>query len=303
MKPLAVDLCCGLGGWSHALLAEGWDVIGYDIERHEYGEDRYPGQLVIQDIRTIDGRRFRGKVSLITASPPCTEYSYMAMPWSRAKQIRTALLGNGDFPKDYKGSRTISQLNELFNACIRIGQEAGCPIVIENVRVAQEWVGRSRWNFGSYHLWGDVPALMPIPNKTVLKQGIAHRSNGETNFHGHSKSEGSKTAGMNWSDRSKKGQDFTRIAGMQAEGVKVPSEIGRRTDPGKGARFTSRDCGGEGSKSSHTFTNPKGLQRILPDVLATGSKSSSRKRASAEIAKIPFVLAQWIARTFKPKAS
>ena len=36
------------------------------------------------------------------------------------------------------------------------------PLVVENVRGAQKWVGRSRWNYGSFHLWGDVPALMPI---------------------------------------------------------------------------------------------------------------------------------------------
>ena len=47
MKPLAVDLCAGLGGWSHGLLAEGWDCIGFDIERHQYGEARYPAQLVL----------------------------------------------------------------------------------------------------------------------------------------------------------------------------------------------------------------------------------------------------------------
>ena len=32
MKPLAIDLFCGLGGWSEGLLAEGWDVVGFDIE-------------------------------------------------------------------------------------------------------------------------------------------------------------------------------------------------------------------------------------------------------------------------------
>src|SRR5947199_410716 len=99
MKPLAIDLCCGLGGWSHGLIAEGWDVIGYDVERHEYGEEKYPGQLVIQDIRTIDGRQFKGKVSLLVASPPCIEFSYMSMPWRRGKQIAQALRGSGEFPK------------------------------------------------------------------------------------------------------------------------------------------------------------------------------------------------------------
>lgn len=37
-KPLAIDLYCGLGGWTDGLLAEGYDVIGFDIEQHEYGE-------------------------------------------------------------------------------------------------------------------------------------------------------------------------------------------------------------------------------------------------------------------------
>jgi len=86
-RPLAIDLCAGLGGWTDGLLAEGWDVIGFDIERHKYGSHQYPAQLVLQDILTLDGRQFCGKVSLIVASPPCQRYSYMAMPWSRAKEL------------------------------------------------------------------------------------------------------------------------------------------------------------------------------------------------------------------------
>lgn len=48
--PLAIDLFCGLGGWTDGLLAEGWEVIGFDVERHVYGEHRYPAQLVLQDV-------------------------------------------------------------------------------------------------------------------------------------------------------------------------------------------------------------------------------------------------------------
>lgn len=33
MKPLAIDLFCGLGGWAEGFLSEGYDVIGLDIER------------------------------------------------------------------------------------------------------------------------------------------------------------------------------------------------------------------------------------------------------------------------------
>ena len=87
---LAVDLFCGLGGWSEGLLAEGWNVIGFDIERHVYGDQSYPGQLVLQDVLTLHGSQFKD-VDLIVASPPCQEYSYMAMPWSRAKKIRRGI--------------------------------------------------------------------------------------------------------------------------------------------------------------------------------------------------------------------
>jgi len=36
MKPLMIDLYCGLGGWSEGGPAEGYYVVGFDIERHRY---------------------------------------------------------------------------------------------------------------------------------------------------------------------------------------------------------------------------------------------------------------------------
>ena len=148
MRPLAIDLFCGLGGWTEGLLAEGYDVVGFDIEQHQYGEHRYPAQLVIQDVLTLHGSQFRN-AALIVASPPCQAYSYRAMPWSRAKALP---------PPD----------NTLFEACFRLQREACAaagrhiPLIVENVRGAQPWVGRARWNYGSFYLWGDVPALMPM---------------------------------------------------------------------------------------------------------------------------------------------
>jgi hypothetical protein len=144
---LAIDLFCGLGGWAEGFLSEGWDVIGFDVERHDYGTGGYPGQLVLQDVTTLHGSQFRN-ADVIVASPPCEAYSYRAMPWKRAKALP---------PPD----------NTLFETCFRIQREASeaadrrIPLVVENVVGAQKWVGSARCRYGSFYLWGDIPALLP----------------------------------------------------------------------------------------------------------------------------------------------
>ncbi len=205
MKPLAVDLFCGLGGWAEGFLSEGYRVIGFDIEKHDYGFGSYPGFLVLQDVLTLHGSQFKD-AAVIVASPPCQAYSYRAMPWKRAKALP---------PPD----------NTLFEACFRIQREASeaagrhIPLIVENVRGAQKWVGRAKWNCGSYYLWGDIPTLMPI------------------------------------------------------------------LDPRKGFR------GFKGFKDFHDCEAAR----------KWSSRDQRRKKWSAEIAKIPFPLAQHIARCFKPE--
>jgi hypothetical protein len=239
-RPLAVDLFTGLHGWADGLIAEGWSVIGVDIEDMSaaFGQPKPDYfQLILQNILTLHGSQFRN-ARLIVCSPPCQAYSYRAMPWSRAKALPPPC-------------------NELFEACFRIQREASeaagrrIPLIVENVRGAQPWVGRARWTHGSYALWGDVPALMPI-------------------------SKAFKSSGMNWSDRSRKGQDFTRIAGLQAlsaaDGIKL------------------------GGSWFHGYRKGQGSRNY-------GSNSLKRKQASALIAKIPFELSLWIAQCFKPIGS
>jgi site-specific DNA-cytosine methylase len=101
-SPLAIDLFCGLGGWTDGLIAAGYCVVGFDVERHSTEVEKfvrpdgdgwatastkpkyYPAQLVLQDVLTLHGSQFRD-AAVIVASPPCQNYSYLAMPWSRSK--------------------------------------------------------------------------------------------------------------------------------------------------------------------------------------------------------------------------
>jgi hypothetical protein len=272
MKPLAVDLCAGLGGWTDGLLAEGWDVVGFDIERHQYGDAHYPAQLVLQDIRTIDGRQFLGKVSLIVASPPCQKYSYMAMPWTRAKDLAR-------WYRDPEHPERIVELNELFDTCFRIAREANCPIVLENVRGAQPWVGRARWMYGSFYLWGDVPALMPITRKHVKVP----------------------TMGAGWypPDHPK------HVRGLAFNGHADRNLRATKNEGGSWFAIAHNTTSGHGQNPDGRKA-PSGTQWFndgprTPDSLASmGGKSTARKAASAHIAKIPLALARHIARAWYP---
>lgn len=289
-KPLAIDLFCGLFGWSQALVEEGWRVVGFDIEdmHANFGLPRRPEfQLVIQNVLTLHGSQFT-EAALIVASPPCQFFSYTAMPWSKAKALGTKVRADPVL---------LEKELALFKACFRIQCEASSaagrhiPLIVENVRGAIPWVGRSRWNFGAYHFWGDVPALMPIALRAPkfilddIKNGQGRQIDGVYEdgikvpgfcFDGSGKSfqsasverTGFKTQGMNWSDQTRRGQDFTRIAGDFA--VK------------QGGDWCNSSC-------------PDSISR------RTGSKSPARKMASAMIAKIPPAIGRHIGRTFLPR--
>ena len=304
-KSLAIDLYCGLGGWTEGLLAEGYEVVGFDNERHEYGDHRYPARLVVQDVLAIHGRQFKS-ASLIVASPPCQEYSYMAMPWKRAKQIAAALKGEDEFPEGYTGSRTIADLNLLFDACFRIQREAceaagrHIPMVVENVRGARPWVGPAEWRYGSYYLWGDVPALMPI----VVK---GQKTNPDGTEHGpgswfaiaNSKNRGgqaTKNPGFRFdgSGRSFQSESVERIDGRKNTGGSW-FNIAHNTTSGKGQNPDGRKQPG----ISGPRKNGKGDAWFQDGAARHGSKSSQRKMASAIIAKIPLELARHIAQVYK----
>lgn len=278
-KPLAIELFAGMFGWGRGLVAEGFRVFGFDIVHEPYhGEVPEDCHLVLQDVLTLHGKQFKD-ATLIVASPPCQAYSYRAMPWSRAKALP---------PPD----------NALFDSCFRIQREASTaagryiPLIVENVRGAQKWVGRAKWHYGSFYLWGDVPALMPPTFSAV------------------------KVAGLNWSGSDKPGYVARAFNGTaeqrMSDGIKVPANVRnekyRLTTPfaegvkcrgsmDKGSQWMRGEVIGEGTKQGGDWfdaSDPNSISRT------TGSKSPRRKAAAAQIAQIPFPLAQHIARVFKP---
>lgn len=161
-KPLCIELFAGLHGWGEGFIAEGWEVVGFDLfdMATEIGIQRNRDcHLVIQDVLTLDGSQFRNADCLV-ASPPCQEYSLWGMRMFHP---------NPPLPN-----------KALWQAALRIHSETGrnIPMIIENVRGAQYHWGRAAWKCGPYYLWGDVPALMPrvpIKRKNVVddvKNGV-----------------------------------------------------------------------------------------------------------------------------------
>lgn len=253
MNPIVYYLYCGLGGWSEGFLAEGYECIGFDTEAHDYGSGGYPGELRIRDVRSIHGSELND-ATCIVGSSPCQEFSYRAMPWSIAKAL----------PPPYLGI-------ELFNAQFRIQREAieaaghYIPLIVENVRGAQKWVGRARWHYGSFYLWGDVPALMPMTFQAVKTPGRSM----------------SKDAASKWGTHN------------MGTGEQMINELSGRKHDGSG--WTDK-----GSLASHNrLVANTGVK--VPGI-SLSARSNSRKAASAMIAKIPYSLSLHLAQCFYPRS-
>ena len=298
----------------------GGRAVGFDIEHlPHHGPVPANASLILQNALTVHGSMFKD-ADLLLMSPPCTQYSYLAMPWSRSAD-----------PKNSKAAKALRKKwetegpdNRLFDACFRIQREAieatgticmdchggctqlrgnhsafvvshpcrGCagtgkvtrhiPLIVENVRGAQPWVGKAKANYGSFYLWGDVEQV----GNRIYVAGAA------------------------------------RFAG---EGLLVPGRVGGKrnpdgTDHPQGSWFAVADSVNRGGQKtvgharhltnqaeSDAIKQPMGsgdwFSREARDggsIAKYGSKSNARKQASAMIAKIPRPLSEYVARAFWP---
>lgn len=144
--PLVIDLCCGQkGGWAKGFLQEGYRVIGLDITDCP----EYPGEFYKADVRRPPASilNLSSKSTVIVASPPCEEFTRHQLPWTARRNPPEPDLS-------------------IIDACWRFSEYAARPIVLENVRNAQRWIGTAKAHYGSRYLWGDVPALLPYAEKS-----------------------------------------------------------------------------------------------------------------------------------------
>jgi len=146
IPPTVYDLCCGRGGWARGFIAEGYTVVGFDV----IDQPDYPGVFYRADVRRLSGLLW-SKAAVIVASPPCEEFSRHMMPWTKRRNPP---------PPDLS----------IVRACERIAKEAGRPLVLENVREAQRWLGPAKAHYGSRYLWGDVPAILPQAERSFKER-------------------------------------------------------------------------------------------------------------------------------------
>jgi hypothetical protein len=148
-----LDLCCGRLGWAKVFAARGWKVVAIDlVEPPEIPDGVH---FVMRDVLGIaKGEIKSSRYDFICASSPCEQFSVHGM-----KHFHS----NPPYPE--MGIR-------LFNHIRTICEASSVPYVMENVRAAQDFVGKAVSHCGPFYLWGNaVPPLLPLG----ISKGISHR--------------------------------------------------------------------------------------------------------------------------------
>lgn len=130
-----------MGGWSVGFHREGFDCTGIDIV-----DVGYPYIFVQRDIRELkpNGERF----DVITASPPCTEFSQL--------NYHPNVIKNRGPPNIEKGLELVKEAKRVIDAT------QPRYWLIENVRGALKHfypiLGSPKCKYGPWQLWGNFPS-------------------------------------------------------------------------------------------------------------------------------------------------
>ena len=163
--PLALDLFCGLGGWSDGLVKVGFKVVGIEIETKIAA--KYNHDCIIADCRKLPIRNI--VFDLIVGSPPCRDFTRLP---------DHAIRKNGKLWK-WKVPKNPEKGLELVNSFLRIVDDMK-PIywLMENVSGlikylkikprCKTYIGKSMQRC----FWGSFPGFL-VP-KSLAKKKIWH---------------------------------------------------------------------------------------------------------------------------------
>jgi hypothetical protein len=122
-----VDLCAGRGGWQAATADDpDWLTVGVDIRPMD-------GVDVLGDVRSLP---LDCRPTLLTASPPCTEFARWMLPWCDEPEPDLSLV----------------------RACLQVVEDLDPRWwVLENSRGLHMYWKPARKRVGPYYLWGEFP--------------------------------------------------------------------------------------------------------------------------------------------------
>lgn len=158
----ALDLFCGLGGWSDGLADEGFEVLGVEINAEIAA--LYKHHVIVEDVRNLTPGDFKG-YDLIVGSPPCRDFTRLGRMFGH----------NWKNPPDPEGKGM-----GMVNAFLKIVEESKPTYwLLENVPDLEKYLKRAprtttyigesmRRSF-----WGNFPAffiLRDMGKKTFTKR-------------------------------------------------------------------------------------------------------------------------------------
>lgn len=159
-----LDLFCGRWGWGREFARRGHEVVGIDlVESPEIPQGCTFVQANILNVRYsswgfwVMNGPILGHFDFICASSPCEQFSVHGM-----KHFHP----NPKYPD--------MGIN-LFNHTRFLCEASRLPYVMENVRAAQQFVGKAVNHCGPFYLWGKgIPPLMPQGIKKGMNMGSSN---------------------------------------------------------------------------------------------------------------------------------